>query len=257
MKTLTTLVCVPLLAVFASLPAQSDAKKAKQDKYAARSVYKLEELDRRYSLLKKGMRIVDLGCAPGSWMQYLDQTLGKKGASVGYDLMPVEVGSGPNVRTFVADVTELTADRVRGDLAELISAIKNKTALPTPPRPVEDEDEDLAAQTPAPEPESVPVSAPPNLRIDGLISDMAPKLTGIRDADQAKSVGLAAYALNLAGELVTPGGFFVAKLFQGRDTDEFVADIKKVFKEVKLLKPEATRDGSREVFVVARQRRPS
>lgn len=239
-------------------------KKAKDQEYAARSVYKLEEIQRRYTLLKKGARIVDLGCAPGSWLQFLEKQIGKKGATVGYDIVPVSVGTSKNVRAFVADVAELTADRVRGDLATLVADLKNRTAAATPPPPepipdafrkkVDDEPEAPAPEEPeVAEPE--PVHVPPNLRIDGLISDMAPKLTGIRDADQAKSVALTTHALRLAEELVVEGGFFVAKLFQGRDTDEFVQDIKRVFKDVKLLKPEATRDGSREVFVVARGRR--
>ncbi|MEO1338247.1 MAG: SAM-dependent methyltransferase, partial [Myxococcota bacterium] len=54
-------------------------KQAKQDRYAARSVYKLEELDRRYGLFKKGQQIVDLGCSPGSWMQFVAEKIGKKG----------------------------------------------------------------------------------------------------------------------------------------------------------------------------------
>jgi 23S rRNA (uridine2552-2'-O)-methyltransferase len=96
---------------------------------------------------------------------------------------------------------------------------------------------------------------PPSFLADGVISDMAPKLTGIRDADQAKSVELARSALALAEKIVKPEGYFVAKLFQGHDTDDLVKDVKAVFKEVKLLKPEATREGSREVFLIARERR--
>lgn len=234
-------------------------KKAKHDQYAARSVYKLEELDRRYQLIKAGHRLVDLGCAPGSWLQYLSKALGKKGAVVGYDLADVEVNPGKNVRTWVANVEDLTPERVRADLAQLILDLKTKPA-PEAPAPVEasaDEPDATpeADEAPAPEEAAAP-PAPPNLRIDGLVSDMAPKLTGIRDADQARSVAINGHALRLAEALVNPGGYFVAKLFQGRDTDEFVAEVKKVFKDVKLQKPEATRDGSREVFVVARLRKP-
>ena len=227
-------------------------KKAKHDQYAARSVYKLEELDRRYQLIKPGARLVDLGCAPGSWLQYLAKALGKKGAVVGYDLAPVEV------RTWVEDVEALEPDRIRADLAQLLTDLKAKR----PPAP--DADEGAEGQDTAPievaEPEGAPAEAPPappNLRVDGLLSDMAPKLSGIRDADQARSVAINRHALRLAEALVAPGGYFVAKLFQGRDTDEFIAEVKRSFKDVKLQKPEATRDGSREVFVVARLRKPT
>ncbi|MEO1230431.1 MAG: RlmE family RNA methyltransferase [Myxococcota bacterium] len=190
-------------------------EKAKADKYVARSVYKLDELDRRYGLIKKNQTIVDLGCAPGSWLQYLAEKVGRKGAVVGYDIVPVEMGFGPRVVAHVADVKTLTPTRILEDLAEL-------TTKP----------------------------------VDALISDMAPKLTGIRDADQAKSVEMVGYGLRLAQALLQPDrGVFVAKLFQGRDTDGLVEDVRKAFREVKLLKPEATRDGSREVFVLGRNLR--
>ena len=95
---------------------------------------------------------------------------------------------------------------------------------------------------------------PPTLRVDAVVSDMAPKLSGIRDADQARSVHLADCAFQLARALLVEGGVFVAKVFQGRDTDELVGRVKKAFEEVRILKPEATRAGSREVFIVAKGR---
>lgn len=194
-------------------------KKAKSESYAARSIYKLEEIDRRYQLIRRGMRLVDLGASPGSWAQYLSKAVGKKGRVVAYDLVEPAVHAGDNVTTFVADVHELEAKQVVHDMA--------------------------GTQEPV----------PPGYRIDGVLSDMAPKLTGIRDADQAKSVALAEEALRLAVAIVRPGGFFVAKFFQGRDTDEFLEKVRRAFRSVKLNKPEATREGSREVFVVGLERR--
>ncbi len=203
-------------------------KQAKQDHYAARSVYKLEELDRRYGLFKKGQQIVDLGCAPGSWLQFVGEKVGKKGIVLGYDIAPAQVAPLPPSKWRVADVYALSPAEVLSDLFEA----RHGEAPPDPEHP-------------------------PPMRIDALISDMAPKLTGIRDSDQAKSVELQSEALRLAEALVKPGGFFVAKLFQGRDTDEFVRRVKQSYKEAKLLKPEATREGSREVFMLARDKRAS
>lgn len=201
-------------------------QRAKGEGFAARSVYKLEELDRRFKLVRRGDRVVDLGAAPGSWMQYLARVVGRKGALVGYDLVEPTVGAGPRARFFVADVGELTAARIRRDLADLVTELDGR---PPPPEPI-------------------PPSFGPHL----FVSDMAPKLTGIRDADQARSVELTSKALALASELLPPGsGRFAAKLFQGRDTDDFVRDVKACFRTVKLIKPEATREKSREVFVVA------
>ena len=201
-------------------------QKAKQDRYAARSVYKLEELDRRYGLFKRGQQIVDLGCSPGSWLQFLGEKVAKKGLVLGYDIVEAQITPAPPTAWRVADVYALTPTEVLVDLYTLRHG------------------------EPPPDPEQ-----PPPMRIDALVSDMAPKLTGIRDADQARSVELQSEALRLANALVKPGGFFVAKLFQGRDTDEFVKRVKTSYKEAKLLKPEATREGSREVFLLARGKR--
>ncbi|MCK6548150.1 RlmE family RNA methyltransferase [Myxococcota bacterium] len=194
-------------------------QKAKKDQFVARSIYKLEEIDRRHRLFAKGQRIVDLGCSPGSWLQFLETTVGPKGFIIGYDLERPRVASGPTVVTFEADVYTLTPERIRADAA----------------KPLHTSAEGLV--------------------FHGLVSDMAPKLSGIRDADQARSVGLAEQALVLAEALVAEGGFFVAKCFQGRDIDALVARVKESFSDVRLLKPEATREGSREVFVIGQKRR--
>jgi 23S rRNA (uridine2552-2'-O)-methyltransferase len=192
-------------------------KKAKKDNFVARSAYKLEEIDRRHHIIEKGMRIVDLGCAPGSWIQYLAKTVGQNGAVVGYDIDEVRATGGARVATFVADVFELDAARIKADLVALTG-------------------ED---------------------RVDAVLSDMAPKLSGIRDADQARSIALVEKALELSAELVRDGGSFVAKVFQGRDTDALLQRARSVFDEVKMLRPEATRDGSREAFIIAKGRRGS
>lgn len=65
-------------------------KRAKEEGYAARSVYKLEEIQKRFRLLGRGQRVVDLGCSPGSWSRYARQRIGRDGALVGVDLKEVE-----------------------------------------------------------------------------------------------------------------------------------------------------------------------
>jgi len=77
----------------------------------------------------------------------------------------------------------------------------------------------------------------------------------VRDADQARSIGLVEVALHLATQVVKPGGHFVAKTFEGRGVDALVLLVKKEFRSVKVQKPKATREGSREMFVVGRERR--
>ncbi|MEX1362756.1 MAG: RlmE family RNA methyltransferase [Nannocystaceae bacterium] len=89
--------------------ARHDAayRRAKQEGFAARAVYKLQELDKRYSLLGQGRRVLDLGCWPGSWMQYTAQRVGEEGLVVGLDLQPVELALPAWCEAFVADVYEL------------------------------------------------------------------------------------------------------------------------------------------------------
>jgi 23S rRNA (uridine2552-2'-O)-methyltransferase len=158
---------------------------------------------------------VDLGCSPGSWLQYAADAVGRDGLVIGYDLAAPKVSPGPQVHTFIADVHELTANRISEDLARALGEER----------------------------------AP---KIDVLLSDMAPKTTGIRDADQARSVGLVEAALQLALELLKPSGAFVAKVFQGRGFDELLLELRRRFEDAKALKPQATRQGSRESFLIAK-----
>ena len=85
---------------------------------------------------------------------------------------------------------------------------------------------------------------------DAVISDLAPRLSGNRDYDQARSMELAALALEAAVALLRPGGAFVAKLFQGSGFEEFVADARQQLAKVRLRTPEASRRASRETYLV-------
>lgn len=89
-------------------------------------------------------------------------------------------------------------------------------------------------------------------RTDLVMSDMAPNISGTKSVDQPRSMYLAELALDLAGRTLAPGGDFVCKLFQGQGTDAFIADAKRRFSRVKVLKPKASRPASSEVYLVAR-----
>ena len=88
--------------------------------------------------------------------------------------------------------------------------------------------------------------------VDLVMSDMAPNITGTRAVDQPRSMYLVELALDLARRVLTPGGSFVCKLFQGEGFDAYVADARRSFGKVRVLKPAASRKGSREVYLVAR-----
>ncbi len=91
--------------------------------------------------------------------------------------------------------------------------------------------------------------------VDLVMSDMAPNITGTRAVDQPRSMYLVELALDLARRVLRPGGSFVCKLFQGEGFDAFVQDARRSFGKVRVMKPAASRKGSREVYLVARNYR--
>ncbi len=180
--------------------------KAKEEGYAARSVYKLIELNQKGKFIKPGQTVIDLGCAPGSWSQWLSEKLGPKGTVIGFDLTPVEIKLS-NAHFYQAD---LLTTNVSDFLTE------HQHTFP----------------------------------VDGVVSDMAPKTTGIRDVDQARSLELCEMAFSTAEQVLKQGGYFVCKFFQGKDFDLFRNKLKNNFRQIQILKPESTRSRSFEVFIL-------
>lgn len=112
--------------------ARHDAayRRAQQEGFAARSVYKLEELDKRFRLLGPGKRVLDLGCWPGSWCQYIARRVGPEGLVIGIDLAPVELALPAQVRTYVADVEAIDVAALRekaGPFDVVVSDMAPKT----------------------------------------------------------------------------------------------------------------------------------
>ncbi len=81
-------------------------QKAKQEGYRARSVYKLEAIQDRFHLLRPGQHVLDLGAAPGSFLQYISKIVGEKGQVIGVDLKPIKPFPEKNIQSFVADILE-------------------------------------------------------------------------------------------------------------------------------------------------------
>lgn len=176
--------------------------RAKKEGFAARSVYKLEEIDKRLKLLKPGSRVLDLGAAPGSWTQYAGPTVGPKGRVVALDLVPLRVPVLPHVKFLQLDIY----------------------ATPI---------EQLQALGP----------------FDVVLSDMAPNTSGVREADVARSEALVECAVDLAAKLLVPNGHVVVKIFQGAGFDEIRAKMRTLFGEVRVVKPEAIRKESKELYL--------
>jgi len=197
------------------IPNDSWSKKAAEEGYRARSVYKLMELDERFRLLKPGMRVLDLAAAPGSWLQYESQRIGTKGLAIGIDLTEIKPVA-ENVVTFQADVTDLKT--ISPVLAEHLKQISQ------------------APQT-----------------FDIVLSDIAPATSGIRDVDQWRSIELNQSVLEVAHQWLKPGGFCVLKVFRGADFDAFLREVKANWKDVRMAFAQASRDRSKEVYLVMRK----
>lgn len=115
-------------------PQDHFGRRAKAQGYAARSVFKLQEIDQRLRLFRAGQKVLDLGAAPGSWAQYASQHVGERGVVVAVDLEPLRVGA-PNVRCVQRDIALLTEDDLFGiaafdvvlsDMAPHTSGQKNR-----------------------------------------------------------------------------------------------------------------------------------
>ena len=182
-------------------------RQAKKDGLRARSAYKIEELLDRFRLLKKGDAVLDLGAAPGGWLQVMADRVGETGAVIGVDLVPIARLPRPWVKTAVLDLRDPAVG------------------------------EQLTALCPGP------------LRL--VTSDMAPKTSGIKQVDEARSIELSELALETARQRLSPGGHFVCKVFMGSGFDGFLARCKASFEKTKVVRPEATRDRSFEHYVVA------
>ena len=94
-------------------------KKAKEENWLARSVYKLEEIDRKQRLIKNGDRVMDLGCYPGSWSQYIIKRVGKKGEVIGVDLFSPRKISDPNYKFIKGDILNIDVELLVQETGEV------------------------------------------------------------------------------------------------------------------------------------------
>jgi len=182
-------------------------KQAQLDGYRSRSAYKLIELNEKDRLVRPGMKVLDLGSAPGGWSQVVGKLVGSKGRVLATDILPM--GSLANV------------DFIQGDF----------------------NDEAIVTQI---------LEWLGDGKFDLIVSDIAPNITGIDSADQASSMYFLELALDTVRKTLKPGATFVAKMFQGAGSDEYLKDLRKSFEKVLIRKPAASRPKSREVYVVAK-----
>ena len=190
---------------------------AQKEGYRARAAYKLKEIDETLQLLRPGQLVVDLGAAPGAWSQYVRRKFA-----------PREAGSGG------AAVGELKGTVIALDLLEF-EPIEGLTFLQGDFR-----DDAVLARL---------VERLGGRRVDVVLSDMAPNLSGIESADAARIADLVELALDFAVRHLRPDGVLVCKLFHGSGYSQLVELFKRHFRVVKPIKPKASRDRSAETFL--------
>jgi 23S rRNA (uridine2552-2'-O)-methyltransferase len=182
-------------------------KRANAEGYRSRAAYKLQQIDAKDKLLRRGSTVVDLGAAPGGWSQVAAKKVGPTGRVIAVDLL--EMPQVPRVTVICGDVGESAT------LAKVEDALQGHA-------------------------------------VDLVLSDMAPNMSGIASADQARAIALAELALEFALKHLQPHGNFLVKTFHGIGYDALVAALRHAFLKVHTRKPEASRSRSSEVYLLGR-----
>lgn len=181
-------------------------KQAKAEGYLARSAYKLQQIQSARRLIRRGDRVLDLGCAPGAWLQVASEQVGPNGSVVGIDLKPVTAAMPANVTTMIGDIERIEPETLLG----------------------------LGGGEPR--------------LFDAVISDMAPNTTG--HGDDLVSARLCARVLAMLPALLKPTGNLAMKILEGGETPGILKEMRRQFVKAGAFKPEASRDVSRETYLI-------
>ena len=176
---------------------------AKEQGYKSRAAFKLIEANEKYGVVREGDRVVDLGAAPGGWLQVCSELVGPHGLVLGVDLQEVRV-KGENVRTLVMNVND---ERAVERILELTGG-----------------------------------------RVDVVLSDLSPSVSGVWELDHTRQVDLTLRVLELSETLLRRGGRGFFKLFEGERSNEARDALRKRFKSVRVIKPQASRHVSAELY---------
>lgn len=178
-------------------------RKSVRDGFRARSAYKLIDINTRFNIIRASDNVVDLGAAPGSWLQVL-RTL-TEGKILGVDLNPIVP---------MQNVITVTGDFTTTEIQEKILGLI--------------------------------------LLVNVVVCDASPHLSGAKGYDQARVMALNENALRFTEKLLKQGGNFVMKSFQGVEFEDLLALVKERFYAVRVIRAEATRRGSTECYIVAK-----
>jgi 23S rRNA (uridine2552-2'-O)-methyltransferase len=209
---------------------------AKKNGYKSRAAFKLLEINEKFNIFDKknlvNSYIIDLGSAPGSWLQVISK-LQPQASIIGLDLQEINDTLPPNVKFFRGDFQDYNFLQV---LYNYIAGQNNLSSL-------------TATQITAPYPSAIQKSE--WLFASLIVSDMAPATCGDKKADHLRISQLARDALNFAAIHLCPEGNFVVKMFQGEKNNEIFNLAKTMFKKITWFKPKSSYADSKEIFLVA------
>lgn len=229
---------------------------AQKDGYRARAAYKLKEIDEAFGLIRPGLVVVDLGCAPGAWSQYLRRRMMVHGTVDTHSLPPpfsaplsdthdsTSIGLALDASPSPGPTPPATGGTVASVLHGTIVALDL-----LPMQPIEGvqyiqgdfRDEAILARL---------QDVLQGRAVDIVVSDMAPNLSGHSSTDAARVAHLIELAVDFASHHLKPNGTLVAKVFHGPGYDALVALFKAHFRTVRPFKPKSSRDKSSETFLI-------
>jgi 23S rRNA (uridine2552-2'-O)-methyltransferase len=180
-------------------------KLAREQGYKSRAAYKLIEACKRYRLIKLNDKVIDLGAAPGGWLQVSSRLVGESGLVIGVDIAPIEFSLN-NLRTINADIFE-------SDIVEKIKAMLTTKA-------------------------------------NVILSDIAPRVSGVWELDHYKQVELTFRVISLIKEFLRRGGNAMLKIFEGERLQEVKKSLEETFSSVIIMKPKASRRQSSELYFI-------
>jgi 23S rRNA (uridine2552-2'-O)-methyltransferase len=177
---------------------------AKEQGYKSRAAFKLIEANKKYRFIRRGDTVLDLGSAPGGWLQVAEEIVGASGLVVGVDVDRVRLKGVPNLVCITADVND------PGLPARVLEATRGK--------------------------------------VDVILSDLSPKVSGVWEIDQLRQLDLTRRALEMSESLLKESGSVFCKVFEGEGTPVLREELRKRFLSVRVIKPAASRSASSELY---------
>jgi len=183
-------------------------QKAREHGFKSRAAFKLIEIEQKHRILKRGRKVLDLGSAPGSWLQSACNSVGDRGFVWGVDKVKFDFPGRKNVEIILLDIED---ESEREKLPRVMGS-----------------------------------------KVDVIISDIAPKLTGIPDTDNVRIFDLADIVLKICETVLKTGGDFLIKVFQADELNDYRSRLKEKFSNVNIVVPKARRRASSEVYILAK-----